>query len=246
MKKINQLLREWPRGAVLTIRYLKTKQITAHHLKQYRKSGWIENVGRGAYRLKGDIIDWQGIVYGLQQEKNVHVGGKTALQLKGFTHFIPSKLETIFLYSDTVKTLPPWVNEIEWGGSFVFTYLRLFNQQFEDSFSWYRHNEFSIKISAPERAILEMLYHVPQKQSFDEAMKIMESLSTLRPQVIQKLLESCNSIKVKRLFLYMAEIQQHFWLTHLDISHINLGRGKRQIIRDGKLDKKYLITVPGD
>ena len=40
-------------------------------------------------------------------------------------------------------------------------------------------------ISTPELATMEMLYLIPNEQSFDEAMKIMEGLTTLRPQLVQ-------------------------------------------------------------
>jgi hypothetical protein len=246
MKKLNRLINEWPRGAVLTSQYLKKKNITSQDLKQYRKSGWIESIAKGVYKLKGDTIDWQGGVYGLQQEKDIYIGGKSALQLKGLGHYLAPEIRTLFLYSSSLTSLPKWFKNMDWGINVYFTSLHLFNRTIEDSFTGYKHKEFTLKISAPERAVLEMLYHVPLKQSFDEAMKIMESLTTLRPQLIQKLLEACNSVKVKRLFLYMAESQNHFWFEHLNLNNIDLGSGKRSIVKNGVLNKKYLITVPGE
>ena len=91
---------------------------------------------------------------------------------------------------------------------------------------------------------MEMLYFVPSLQGFDEAMKIMEMLTSLRPELVQHLLEVCNSIKVKRLFLYMAEKQNHFWFEQLNQDKIDLGRGKRSIVKKGVFNKKYQITVP--
>ena len=89
-----------------------------------------------------------------------------------------------------------------------------------------------------------MLNNVPVKQSFDEALKIMESLTTLRPDVVQDLLLHCNSVKVKRLFLYLAEYCRHHWFSRLNFDGINLGSGNREIYAGGQLDKKYKITVP--
>jgi len=86
-------------------------------------------------------------------------------------------------------------------------------------------------------AVLEMLHHVPDKQGFDEAFQIMKTLTTLRSNLIQQLLENCRSIKIKRLFMYMAENRNHFWVS-------DLGSEKRVVIKKGYLDKKYLITVP--
>ena len=53
-----------------------------------------------------------------------------------------------------------------------------------------------------------------------------------------------RSIKVKRLFLWFAERHNHAWLHKLDRSDIDLGKGKRMLVRGGKLDTKYNITVP--
>ncbi len=93
-------------------------------------------------------------------------------------------------------------------------------------------------------AAMEMLSLVPKGQSFDEAAKIMEGLTTLRPKLVQNMLEECNSIKVKRLFLFIADKHEHAWLNELSMEKINLGSGKRVIVEDGTLDKKYNITVP--
>jgi tRNA-binding EMAP/Myf-like protein len=113
-------------------------------------------------------------------------------------------------------------------------------------FSEWKEREFSIRISSPERAAMEMVYLVPEKISFEESLLIMESLVTLRPEIVQKLLEMCRFVKVKRLFMYTAEKHRHPWVEKLDLSRIDFGRGKRRIVFGGKLDPKYQITVPKD
>ena len=85
---------------------------------------------------------------------------------------------------------------------------------------------------------------VPQEQSFEEAKLLMEGLSTLRPQAVQELLEVCNSIKAKRLFLFLAEACNHEWIKKINFLTIDLGNGKRVIEKNGVLDSKYNITVP--
>jgi hypothetical protein len=109
------------------------------------------------------------------------------------------------------------------------------------NFPW---GDFSIQISSPERAAMEMLYHVPDKQGFDEAMKIMELLLSLRPELVQKLLESCASIKVKRLFLYMTHAAKLPFAVKLNLKKVNLGKGDRTVVKGGRLDPQYRITVP--
>jgi hypothetical protein len=70
----------------------------------------------------------------------------------------------------------------------------------------------------------------------------MEGFTTLRPKLVSELLECCNSIKVKRLFLFLAEHYNHTWVR--SISKVDLGSGKRLVVKNGCFDRKYGITVP--
>ena len=72
----------------------------------------------------------------------------------------------------------------------------------------------------------------------------MEGLNNLRPDLVQNLLENCSSIKVKRLFLYLAEKASHGWVQHIKLDKIDLGSGKRSIVKNGVYNSKYKITVP--
>ena len=50
------------------------------------------------------------------------------------------------------------------------------------------------------------------------------------PKNVQRgYLEECRSVKVKRLFLFMAEKARHAWFEALDLDRIDLGSGKRVI-----------------
>jgi tRNA-binding EMAP/Myf-like protein len=44
--------------------------------------------------------------------------------------------------------------------------------------------------------------------------------------------------------MYMAEKHRHPWVEKLDLSQIDLGKGKRRIVSGGELNLKYNITVP--
>ena len=65
----------------------------------------------------------------------------------------------------------------------------------------------------------------------------------MRPELVQQLLEVCRSVKVKRLFLFLAEEAGHAWVKELNILKLDLGKGKRSIVKGGRLDKRYQITV---
>ena len=73
---------------------------------------------------------------------------------------------------------------------------------------------------------------------------IMEGLVNLSPRRLQSLLESCKSVKVKRLFFFFAGRHQHRWLSHINREKIDFGKGKRMLVKGGKLDTKCQITVP--
>lgn len=73
---------------------------------------------------------------------------------------------------------------------------------------------------------------------------MMEQLTTLRPEMLQRLLETTKSLKVKRMFLYMAEKAGHYWHETLDTSKIELGTSKLQLTKNGAYISKYRITVP--
>ncbi|WP_320008078.1 type IV toxin-antitoxin system AbiEi family antitoxin domain-containing protein [Maridesulfovibrio sp.] len=66
----------------------------------------------------------------------------------------------------------------------------------------------------------------------------------MRPTLTQTLLEQCNSIKAKRLYLYLARESGHRRLSRIKLDNIQLGSGKREIVENGMLDKEFNITVP--
>ncbi|PIP36127.1 MAG: hypothetical protein COS92_03820 [Desulfobacterales bacterium CG07_land_8_20_14_0_80_52_14] len=246
--KINRLITEWPRGTVGVASYLNTLGFGHDLLAKYRKSGWIDSFGRGAYTLNEDKVEWAGALYALQAQLklNVHAGGKTSLELKGYAHYLPVQQKKIFLYGPLGQVLPMWFKRAPLGVDIVMTRTNLFPAHVQDGFSDYTERDFFLRISSPERAALEMLHLVPRKVTFEEASLILENLVSLRPELVQKLLDSCRSVKVKRLFLYMAEKHEHAWLSQLDLSRVDLGHGKRMLVPNGRYEKKYRITVPRD
>jgi hypothetical protein len=246
MTKIKRLLQQWPHGAVLTAPRLREFGCGPDLVRRYRLSNWLEWIGRGAYRLTNDPIDWLGGVYALQSQLGlgVHPGGRTALELKGLGHYLSQGPSRVLLFGRRGERLPQWFGDHDWEQRIHYQATTFLPPPTSEYLSEHQHGQFTVKISCRELAALELLYHVPRRQGFDEAMLLMENLATLRPQVVQALLQDCRSVKVKRLFLYMAEKAGHPWFGKLEIPSIDLGRGKRVIIKGGTLDKKYGITVP--
>lgn len=175
------------------------------------------------------------------------MGGKTALQLLGKSHYIPMQgIKQITLFSHRLIKAPAWLLKKElWDVEFKIHKASLFLND-ESTLGVIERAFEGIKIflSSPERAAMEVLHLVPHQESFEDALLLIENLGQLRPDVVQQLLEQCNSVKVKRLFLYFAERFEHPWLSELKLTKINLGRGKHKIGQGGEYNSKYLISIP--
>lgn len=244
--KINKLLLRWPHGTVAVHAWLEEQGIYRQLADSYRRSSWIVPIGRGAFVRADDKVEWPGAVYAVQHQldQRVHVGAKSALELQGAAHFIPMKRRTVWLLCERGHRLPSWLLKRDWGARIQASAPELFKPDQGLGLESIKMGDFEISVASRERAILEVLHFVPQKQSFEEASLLMEGLTTLRHELLQQLLERCRSVKVKRLFLHLAEVAGHPWLKRLEISKISLGSGKREIVKGGRLDPKYQITVP--
>jgi hypothetical protein len=245
-KKLSELIRNWPKGIVKLSTTLESEGYTKDLLKKYVKSEWLDSLGYGAFKLHEDDVKWWGGLSSLQKVKNISIrpAGKTALELNGYTHYLSKNMIKIQLFGSYGEKLPKWYTKQEWMKITNYIQTNLFGDNVRSYLSDTEIQSIRLKISSPELAAMEMLYLIPKKQSFDEANKIMEGLTTLRPNLLQDLLENCNSVKVKRLFLYLAEKNKHPWFEDLTVGRVDLGSGKRVIVKDGRLDKKYNITVP--
>ncbi len=247
-KKLNHFLLSAPSGVVLTTEWLERQGISSKLAWWYVQSGLLERLGMKAYKKPGDNILWAGVVAALQNQMHLplHVGGKTALQVLGRAHFIPLQgVKQVQLFADLNTRMPSWLGkklskvEFETHRTSLFSNLEKMPGIIERPI-----DGITIKISCPERAAMEILYLYPKYESLEEIILLIENLGQLRPAIVQSMLETCNSIKVKRLFLFLAEKCQHPWLANLDLKKIDLGKGKRVIASGGKYDPKYKISFP--
>lgn len=175
----------------------------------------------------------------------IHVGGITALGLKGYAHSIPmGEGHRVTLFGLPGTKLPAWFREYDWKVVIQYATTTLFKEEIIAGFSGYDLRSYAIRISSPERAILEVLHGVHSKETYRSAKELFEGLRTLRPTIVTRLLELCRSIKAKRLFMVLAEMVQYPWLDDIDLSGVDFGRGTRMLVKGGHLNAKYNITIP--
>jgi len=247
--KLNELLIHWPKGTVAAGKWLGERGIPRQLAEKYRQSNWIARIGPGAYTRTGDKVELLGAVHSLQYQLKlpVNIGAKTALELQGYAHFLPLKeIPLVHLYGRPGRPLPAWFRRHRWGSRARFHLAQLFPTKPDLGLTEKSQGNYSVRLSAPERAALELVDLVPKEESFEGTELLMENLTTLRPELVQELLEACRSVKAKRLFLYLAEKCAHTWVKQVDLRRVDLGHGNRLIVRGGHLNPKYKITVPAE
>jgi Transcriptional regulator, AbiEi antitoxin, Type IV TA system/Transcriptional regulator, AbiEi antitoxin N-terminal domain len=243
--KINHFMVVAPSGVVLTAAWLEEHNVSSKLAWWYVYSGLLEKLGTNAYKKAGDHITWVGAIHALQAQlaTSIHIGGKTALHLLGLGHFALMKgMQQIMLFASTTTKIPKWLFANSWDAEFEIHKSSLFTN--EQGLVERRIDGINVQISSPERAILEILLLYPKHQSLSEIIYLIENLTQLRPKTLQLLLENCDSIKVKRLFLHLSEQCNHPWLSSLDITKIDLGKGKRVLGNGGKYFPKYKLSLP--
>lgn len=242
--KIKKLLDLHRPGTILLASWLEKQGISRDLQTRYRRSGWLESVGTGAFKRPGEQVTWQGALYALQKQAElpIHAGAMTALTLQGFAHYARLGKDNLFLFSPRGTKLPAWFRKHDWRMS-----LRYFpTSVLPDELGFANHDDkyYTVRISAAERAMLECLHLAPEKLDLVECFQVMEGLANLRPKLVQELLEKCTSIKAKRLFLYMAEKANHQWLSLVDRDKLDLGTGDRSLAKGGFYVSKYHLVIP--
>lgn len=244
--KINLLLKKWPIGTPAQTTWLNELGYSNQLLSIYKKSDWIEPIGTGAYKRPGDSITWEGAVSALQYQSNmnIHPAGPTALMIQGKLHYLKMAPGKVYIMGMSKESLPAWLKNHSWdqeiqylSSSFLPPDLGIIEKEY---------SQYKLKISGAARAMLECLFMAPKYQDIIACYELMEGLSNLRPKVVQELLLKCKSIKVKRLFLYMAEKAGHSWFRFIKVDAIDLGRGKRSLVASGIYNSTYRITIPSE
>ncbi len=243
---LKSLQRNIKPDTVILASWLSSMGISKDLQKYYLSSGWLEAIGRGAYKRPGDKITWQSGLYALQHQANlsIHTGALTALSLQGYSHYFRLTEEKVFLFAPRKTNLPKWFNDYDWGSSIHYKQTNCLPEK--QGLTEHEERTFTIQISSPERAVLECLYLAPKTIDLVECYHIVEGLANLRPKLITELLQQCKSVKVKRLFLYLAGKANHDWLQFVDQTMIDTGSGSRSITDGGVYISQYDIVIPDE
>jgi len=283
-ENIQELVNCVPEALPVTRQWLmaQNKAFDRHAIDNLLKSGQLTSLARGVYIRPHVTLTWLSVVCCLQSilKTDLTVGGLTALEMKGYGHYVPLTGKTVTHLHGVVHLygkdrLPKWINGLITGVKFVrhvrldtpdqddFGASGLVNDEYDTGFKQLysgddvpritptgRNNAWPLTRSSPERAFLELLLDVPDSISFEYADQLMQGLINLSPRRLETLLRRTQNVKIRRLFYWFAERHQFPWFKKLpnpsELDKLGLGSGKRMLARSGKLDTKYMITIPED
>jgi hypothetical protein len=243
-EKLKALLDSWTPNSVATSAYLNQRGISPQDVQNYTTSQWLTPLGIGAFKRPMEVVTWQGALFGIQSQLKlpVHVGALTALEIAGNSHYLRFATTKAYLFSPLNVTLPQWFKR-HWGDEIRHVQTKLQSPEFGLKEQEGREG-FALKCASAERAILELLHLAPKEFDLVEAAMIVESMTSIRPKFMQSLLEQCASIKVRSVFLYLAERADLPIMRHLDLGRIDLGSGDRSLVPRGRYVAKYRLLLP--
>jgi len=243
-KNIRSILDIVPEGLAVNRKWLYDNGISRPRVDYALRSNNLTNIGWGTYRRQGPPFKWQNVFYSLKKMGyKYHIGGESALKLNGFG-ILKNIDEGDQIYFWGNQKLPKWVFEFNLG--LVAINKSIFYKNYDVGFksntfgTWDWHIEYS----NVERGLIEETSCIKTELDFQRNDLLFKSAKSLNHDLVQDLLENCNNVATKRMFLWFAQRHELPCLRKIVVQNINLGNGKRQIIKGGKLDKKYQITVP--
>ncbi len=234
--KLNILYTRLAPGTPLTSEDLAALGISADLAVHYVRAGWLTRLARGLYCRPNDTLDLHASLLLLQRRFNgLHVGGKSALDWYGLRQYVAQQ-PVLSLYGWAAGRLPEWFTE-----RFPAEYhrKRLFDEQ-PDALLYvgpFEKRSGAPQVSAPERALLELLSEVGVRQPLPEARELVESAYNLRTEVLRELLQHCTSVKTVRLCIQLGREASLPWSAKLDPARLPTGSDRPWVSRsaDGLL-----------
>jgi len=228
--KLNKLYAHLVPGRPVTSEDLTALGISADLAVHYVRAGWLQRLARGVYCRPNDPPTLHPSLVLVQRSfKGLHVGGKSALSWYGIRQYV-SQRPVLHLYGWKAGRLPEWFTQ-----RFPAEYhrKRLF-KELPDALLHVRsfeNRKGAPLVSAPERALLEVLSEVGVRQPLQEARELVESSYSLRADVLYDLLKRCTSVKTVRLCLQLGRELSQPWVKKLDPSELPNGSNRPWVSR---------------
>ena len=114
--KIQQILESYPNMTVSFGSWLSQQGLDEKSQYAYTKSGWLQRLSKGVYKVRGTTPTlFQTIAaYNSQLGKQCVIGAYTALEIRGYTHYLSMGKPKAYLYVNSSNRLPQWMMNEEW------------------------------------------------------------------------------------------------------------------------------------
>lgn len=247
--KLNWLVTQTSPGSLVLQPWLTDNGVSYSLAQKYAKSGWLKKLSAGVYYRPGanDEVqpDWVNAIQAMEVQLHhpVHLAGLSSLTHQGLSHYLKFAEEKIWVGVENKQSLPKWFREFPHKHWFYSTTKSFKLDSFKD-LKVLKIKGKELRASCPELAAYEVVEAINKQISFEHAAELFQGLVNLSPRKVQSILERSNAVKTNRVFLFLSHYQGHAWAQHLNETKIELGSGKRQVEKNGRLDERYQITVP--
>lgn len=240
--KINQLLSYGVYGGLFFSEWLSKMGYSPQLTKRYKDNGWLESLTNGVMYRRNEKLSALAAIHSFntQTGKTLRIAAHSALELHGFSHFIPMGKPKLMVSFDPLKP-KEWVKSDKFDMIIVPFSTGIFAKPMTQLM---KRDNLELIVSTPQQAFLECLHLVPRHYNYMDLYYLMEQLTSLDPMGVQKALENTSSQRVKRMFLYMAEKAGHYWVDMLNTESVGLTDSKLQLVETGSYISKYKITIP--
>jgi Transcriptional regulator, AbiEi antitoxin, Type IV TA system/Transcriptional regulator, AbiEi antitoxin N-terminal domain len=230
---LNKLHTRLAPGTPLVSEDLAAMGISADLAVHYVRAGWLTRLARGVFCRPNDPPALHQSLLLLQRKLDgLHVGGRSALDWYGLRQYVAQQ-PILQLYGWAAGRLPSWFAE-----RFPAEYhrKRLFDERPEALLHVgpFEQRREAPWVSAPERALLELLSEVGVRQTLREARELVESTYSLRADALRELLQHCTSIKTVRLCLLLGREGSLPWMSKLDPATLPKGSDRPWVSRSAE------------
>jgi NAD-dependent SIR2 family protein deacetylase len=259
--QLHSLLGTYLPGQVILASGMRALGISPALAASYVRSGWLEPLGVGAWKVAGRSLAWAEVVHALQTESEqaVRPHGYAALQLLGLA---PLGLESpltreLALSAPTDAHVPAWAMRLLWSGGRA---LRRYPQaqplpvRLPNGREAERHLEDTTRVvvegrelvlPTPERAMLELLDACATAADVQLARQCLTTIPLMRRH-LEALLTCWPSYRTRRMLRWLLQDLGHTLAAELRWDRIDLGKGKRQLFGGGHYVPDARLAVPGD
>ncbi|WP_452595863.1 type IV toxin-antitoxin system AbiEi family antitoxin [Reinekea forsetii] len=247
--KLNWLVTHTSPGAIVVQHWLTENGVSYSLAQKYAQTGWLKKLCSGVYYrpdAKGELKpNWVDAIQAVDMQLHVpiHLAGLSSLTHQGLSHYLQLNREQVWIGVDNRQSLPKWFREFPYQDWFYCGNHKLVTIP-EKDLKTITVKGKELTVSCPELAAYEVVDAIGKQISFEHVAELFQGLVNLSPTKVQTILERSHSIQTNRVFLFLSHHYGHQWAKRLDESGIKLGSGKRQVVKNGRYNERYRITVP--